>query len=588
MKGSMSRRRNRLVPGWFDRLTIFPKMMVVVCMMIVSMLGIWGAGFYYLSTSTASMGVMYNRDLMPILEIGKVRTNLRTIESLFYQLTLEEDSSRYNGMIEQILLLVDENNKLLASYEQTLVDPDEQNSLEAMKQKMKEYQKKRSETIDLVLHQQSQEALEQYKLLAPLLTQINDGFQELMDYRENHALTSYQNNMQNAGTANGIMVGILLLASLLSLLSSIAIARSIANSVKGVTDWVTFFAEKTASGVSDLSQRIQVKANGEIAVLIGSFNLFIEKVQEIVHATKASVAELSASAQGMLESAGQSSDSARQVQDAIGQVTELSQTQLGNMEELAAVMEEVASGMQNIADRTAGIAEASTTMAEQTQQGNGMLQELMVQINVMNEMAGHATDEIASLGRRSEEIVEVLTMISAISRQTNLLALNAAIEASRAGEHGKGFAVVADEVRKLAQESQDATNRIEALIREIQEDSGRAAFAMDSVSKEVQTGLATAVQTGQAFEKIGVIIGDVTESLQDISANSTQVSAGAQQTSASVQELTSMAQTVSSHSNRVAGHTENQLASAVAIREMAGQLARTAESLRSMVTGYTT
>jgi|GEM_PF-5698383 len=587
MKRFLSLNRKKLLAsGWLDRLTIYPKLMIVVCLMIVSMLGIWISGFHYLSMSNTSMGEMYNRDLLPILEIGKVRTNLRTMESMFYQLTLEQDSSKYNGMIAHILKLVDENNKMIASYESKLTAPYEQKRLEAIKQKMKLYQEKRAETIDLVLHQQSQSALTQYKLLVPLLTEINDGFQDLMAFKEQQALASYQQNMQNAETANGIMIGILVVSSSLSLFFSMVIARSVARPVRNVTDWVTRFAEQTANGVSDLRQRIQVKASGEIGVLIQSFNLFIEKVQEIVHTTKTSVSELSASAQGMLASAEQSSQAAQQVKEAIEEVAQLSQTQLGNMQELAAVMEEVTSGMQNIADRTGGIAEASTVMAAQAQQGNGMLQELAAQINVISQMAGHTAEAIASLGKRSEEIVEVLTIISAISGQTKLLALNAAIEASRAGEHGKGFAVVADEVRKLAQQSQDAANRIETLIREIQGESGRAASAMDSVSKEVNAGLVTARKTGQAFEKIGVIIEEVTERLQDISVTSTQVSAGAQQTSASVQQLTMAAQTVSAHSIEVAEHTKNQSASAVAIREMAEQLARTSETLRRIVAGF--
>ena len=586
MKWSLLRIRKQLAPGWLDRLTIFPRLMIVVCLMIVSMLGIWISGFYHLSASNTSMGEMYNRDLVPILELGKVRTNLRTMESMFYQLTLEQDSSKYNGMIEQILKLADENNRLIANYEKTLTDSYEQDRLAAMKQKMKLYQEKRSETIDLVLHQQSQAALGQYTLLVPLLTEINDGFQDLMNYKEQHALASYQQNMQNAGMANGIMIGIFLLASLLSLFFSIAIARSVAGSVRNVTDWVTGFAEKTADGVSDLSQRIQVKASGEIAVLITSFNLFIEKVQEIVQATKAGVSELSASAESMLTTAEQSSRAAQEVQEAIGQVAQMSQTQLGNMEELTAVMEEVTSGMQNIADQTGGIAEASTVMAAQAQQGNGMLQELQRQISVINQMAGHTSEAIDSLGKRSEEIVDVLSMISAISGQTNLLALNAAIEASRAGEHGKGFAVVADEVRKLAQQSKEAVDRIEMLVREIQGESSRAASAMGSVSKEVNVGLFTARQTGEAFEKIGAIIEEVTERLQEISATSVQVSAGTQQTGASVQEMTSMAQSVSEHSSQVAGHTQHQLTSAVEIREMAEQLSRTSDTLRRIVAGF--
>ena len=75
------------------------------------------------------------------------------------------------------------------------------------------------------------------------------------------------------------------------------------------------------------------------------------------------------------------------------------------------------------------------------------------------------------MNTRSNEVGQIIEIITAISDQINLLALNAAIEAARAGEAGKGFSVVADEVRKLAEQSASSAHQISTLVREIQNDS---------------------------------------------------------------------------------------------------------------------
>src|SRR2546430_15450758 len=94
-------------------------------------------------------------------------------------------------------------------------------------------------------------------------------------------------------------------------------------------------------------------------------------------------------------------------------------------------------------------------------------------MNSIRDQIQETSKRIKRLGESSQEIGEIVELISDITEQTNVLALNAAIQAASAGEAGRGFTVVAEEVQRLAERSGEATKQIDAIVKTIQE-IGRA------------------------------------------------------------------------------------------------------------------
>ncbi len=166
----------------------------------------------------------------------------------------------------------------------------------------------------------------------------------------------------------------------------------------------------------------------------------------------------------------------------------------------------------NVAKRTLEVTASGATSVKNSIEG----------MNSIREQIQETSKRIKRLGESSQEIGEIVDLISDITEQTNVLALNAAIQAASAGDAGRGFSVVAEEVQRLAERSAEATKQIGALVKTIQSDTQDAVAAMEKSTEGVVSGAKLSDLAGQSLQEIESVSQELARLINSISV-STQV-----------------------------------------------------------------
>jgi methyl-accepting chemotaxis protein len=211
-----------------------------------------------------------------------------------------------------------------------------------------------------------------------------------------------------------------------------------------------------------------------------------------------------------------------------------------------------------IAENSSNVSDISNQAAQEAERGNDLIQLAVHQMKSMNSTIHTTAEKVKVLGERSEEINQIVNLITDIASRTNLLALNAAIEAARAGEHGKGFTIVASEVRKLAEQTSSSAKQIADLIQDVQSNNQASIDSMDRVIVTFEHGNDAVVAAGHAFEHILKAVHSIALQMRDINGASQQVSASTQQFSVTMEEISHLSTQLAKNVKSVSKRTDQQ------------------------------
>jgi methyl-accepting chemotaxis protein len=323
------------------------------------------------------------------------------------------------------------------------------------------------------------------------------------------------------------------LGVLLMCLFSLALVRAVSQSLKRLADMADM-VEDIAQGEGDVTRRLEVTSNDEVGRVSRFFNLFMDKLQEILRGVVTHTNRLSIASQQLFEASQQITSNSGQTATQANAASEVTQQVSKNLQSLSAGAGEMTSTIQSIAGNASEAARVASGAVQTAQAANVT---------------------VAKLGQSSGEIGAVVKAITSIAQQTNLLALNATIEAARAGEAGKGFAVVANEVKELAKQTAKATEDISHKITAIQKDTKGAVEAIGNISgvisqiNDISATIAAAVEeqsatTNEMTRNVGEAAtgaGEISTSISNVAQAANGTSAKAQESQTSAQELAEVA-----------------------------------------------
>jgi twitching motility protein PilJ len=292
----------------------------------------------------------------------------------------------------------------------------------------------------------------------------------------------------------------------------------------------------------DLTVKAEVTAD-VLGAVADSFNLTIDSLRQIVQQVQTAAVQVN-------NSSTESEAFARRLSsDALRQAEELAVT-VNSVQMMTA-------SIKRVAESARESEEVARTASATALKGGEAVERTVAGILEIRETVAESTRKVKRLAESSQQISQIVSVISQIASRTNLLALNASIEAARAGEAGKGFAIVADEVRQLADRSAKALKEIEHIVLQIQSETGSVMAAMEQGTQQVIQGTKLAEQAKTSLDDIIQVSNRIDSLVRSITADTIEQKETSKSVTEVMQSVEIQAQSTSQEAQKVSSSLEN-------------------------------
>ncbi len=327
-----------------------------------------------------------------------------------------------------------------------------------------------------------------------------------------HEAEGAETAMEEVQSQTNFMLGI---TFVIALVVALVVARTLASQVSGsVNDLMT-----GTRGISagDLRVRVAIRAKDELGDLGSSFNQMVGSLHDMT----SNISTASVSMEGVV----------RELQATVAEQSAALQQQASSVSETVATVGELSRSADQVSEVARRVLEEADRSVQTSKRGLDAIQQSVHGMNDVREQVQNIATTILDLSERTQQIGSIIATVDDFAERSSLLALNASIEAARAGEAGKAFSVVAGEVKNLAEQSQQATEKVRAILSDIQRTTHTAVMVTEEGSKRVDRGVELVSGAGEIIGSLSTAITTAADAAKQIAAAARQQNNGIEQIS---------------------------------------------------------
>ncbi|TBL72660.1 methyl-accepting chemotaxis protein [Paenibacillus thalictri] len=503
--------------------------------MVLVFVGIYG--LTNLNKINDSLSDMYKNNLTPAQMLSntqilyqRLRLNLRDINDADNKTDRDQMVDKGKGFRKEI-------ETTISAYRKTRLSEEELEAIKKFDPAWQDYLKAVDQGIQMIYEGKDDVFKASFKTgdIRKTGDDVNNLLDQLIGINVNLADKANMEGDALFRSSRSVTITVIVISLLFSIGLGYGISQMIARPLNRVVDLISNVAE------GDLTQTSDINTKDEVGQLGESINKMVFNLRKIIGSALASAESVSAAAQ--------------QISATTEEIASGSSSQAQAAQSMNELFKELSLAIGSVARNAEMASELANKTMETAQDGGVVVQASIEGMNLVNE-------QMSRLEADSDKIGEIIEVIDDIADQTNLLALNAAIEAARAGEQGRGFAVVADEVRKLAERSSEATKQITSIIKGMQQNTRQSV-------KSVSEGVASSLQSGEAFKNIVLLVNETANKAAEIAAASEEQAAQTEEVLISIESISAA--------------TEESAASSEETATTAQSLAQLAEELNGNV-----